>query len=198
MGSEQFTGKYTESGRIGSWLVDRFFGAIEQLLRPGLPEIESVLEIGCGAGFSTQRMAAWLDGQTLVASDLGRPLLRLAQHRVPDVPLLQQSVYGLAHPDKSFDLVIMLEVLEHLDDPSAALKELARVAGKQVLISTPREPLWRMLNMTRLKYLGQFGNTPGHVQHWSAAGLVRQVRPWFEVEAMATPVPWTILLLRPR
>ena len=198
MGSEQFTGKYTESGRIGRWLVDRFFGAIEQLLRPGLPEIESVLEIGCGAGFSTQRMAAWLDRQTMVASDLDRPLLRLAQKRVPDTPLLQQSVYGLAHPDKSFDLIIMLEVLEHLDDPSAALKELARVAGKQVLISTPREPLWRMLNMMRLKYLGQLGNTPGHVQHWSASGLVRQVRPWFEVEAMATPIPWTILLLRPR
>ena len=157
-----------------------------------------MLEIGCGAGYSTASMREWLGDTRLVAAEPEWPLLQLAGARNPGIELLSESVYQLAHPDKSFDAVIMLEVLEHLESPANALAELARVSRQVVLLSTPREPIWRALNMARGKYLGALGNTPGHIQHWSTGSLRRTVAPWFDVLGCATPLPWTVLLLRPK
>ena len=61
----------------------------------------------------------------------------------------------------------------------------------------PREPIWRLLNLARGKYVAELGNTPGHVQHWSSAAFLRLVRRYFEVLAVRTPLPWTMALCRP-
>jgi 2-polyprenyl-3-methyl-5-hydroxy-6-metoxy-1,4-benzoquinol methylase len=198
MSDDEFTGKYEKSGLIGRELVNRFFQAVRSLLEPRLRPDDRILEVGCGAGYSTQRLAEWITGTTFVGADLGFELVKAAAERNPGASLLQESVYSLAHPANAFDVVIMMEVLEHLEDPDRALAELKRVAGRLVLVSTPREPVWRLLNMARGKYWSDFGNTPGHIQHWSTAGLVRQVCKEFDVIASATPLPWSILLLRPR
>lgn len=198
MSDEEFTGKYEKSGWIGRKLVEQFFAAARSLLEPHLRPHDRILEVGCGAGYSTQRLAGWLTGSTFVGGDLGFDLLKAASERNHGTTFLQESVYSLAHPTDAFDVVVMLEVLEHLDDPGAALRELKRVAGRLVLLSTPREPIWRLLNMARGKYWSDFGNTPGHTQHWSTGGLIRQVSEEFDLVATATPLPWSILLLRPK
>ncbi len=194
----EFTGKYEASGQLGQFLIGRFFGAIAQLLEPRLKEVSNVLEIGCGAGFSTSHLVKLAGTRFLVSSDVSSSLLIRAQKKNPEVPFLKQSVYCLAHGDKSFDLLVMLEVLEHLDDPDKALRELQRVARSFVVLSTPREPLWRSLNFLRGKYWADLGNTPGHIQHWSKRGLIEKVSQYFEVVSTATPIPWTVLLLTPR
>jgi len=196
--TQAFTGKYEKSGRIGGWLIGQFFSAAQRLLEPSLAAKADVLEVGCGAGYSTASIREWIGGASLVAAEPEWPLLQLAKARNPDTQMLSESVYQLAHTDKSFDAIIMLEVLEHLERPADALAELARVSRGVVLLSTPREPIWRMLNMARGKYLHALGNTPGHIQHWSTNSLRRSVSPWFDVIGCATPLPWTILLLRPK
>lgn len=194
----QFTGKYEEGGRIGSFLVDRFYAAVRELLVPVLQTGDDVLEVGCGAGYSTQRMRAWMPADVhYSASDIGVSLVQKARARNPGIDVSERSVYQLDLPDRSIDVVVMLEVLEHLDDPQRALSELARVVRRHVVISTPREPIWRALNMCRGKYLGDLGNTPGHVQHWSTNGLVREVGSYFRADRVRQPLPWTVLLLSP-
>jgi 2-polyprenyl-3-methyl-5-hydroxy-6-metoxy-1,4-benzoquinol methylase len=94
--------------------------------------------------------------------------------------------------------VLAIEVLEHVDDPPAALAEIARVARGDVVLSVPREPLWRLLNMTRGRYLGRLGNTPGHIQHWSSASFERLVSRHLEVTGTWRPLPWTLLRARAR
>jgi ubiquinone/menaquinone biosynthesis C-methylase UbiE len=184
---------------VGLWLIDRFFQSAQRLLRPRFKEIDSVLEVGCGAGYSTKQIQNWFpDCSRFIASDLSSDLIEIARRKNPDLSCIQQSAYELAHPDKSFDLVIMLEVLEHLDRPELALAELQRVSTRYVLLSTPREPLWRTLNFFRGKYLTDLGNTPGHIQHWSTASLSRFVSPYLSVVDIARPIPWSILLLEPR
>lgn len=193
----QFTGKYENSGRVATWLIDRFYCAVEQMLAADSAG-SNILEIGCGAGYSTQRIKASLRaGQTLQATDIGSTLLSAAKARNPDVEFFQSSAYEIPAVSKSVDTIVMLEVLEHLEHPEAALAELARVARKRVVISTPREPLWCILNISRGKYLRHLGNTPGHLQHWSSAGLKRQVQENFAVAEMRTPIPWTVLRLTP-
>ena len=194
----QFTGKYENSGRAARWLIDRFYAAVIDMLAP-VDAGASLLVVGCGAGYSTQYLrAALAPGQELRATDVGDTLLVAARDRNPGIGFFQSSVYRLPLPDKSVDAVVMLEVLEHLDDPDAALAELARVARKRVVISTPREPLWCAMNFARGKYLSSLGNTPGHIQHWSSTGLKHLASRHFHVESARTPVPWTVLRLRPR
>lgn len=197
-GDEEFTGKYEKEGRIGSLLVDAFYSAVAALLAPRLGGATTLLEVGCGAGYSTERLARLVpDGCDFLACDVGPSLVSAAKRRNPRVGMSRQSVYALAMPDKSVDVVVMLEVLEHLEDPARALAELQRVARRHVILSTPREPIWRALNFMRGKYMGALGNTPGHLQHWSSIGLQRAVRPRFRVEDMRQPLPWTILALAP-
>jgi len=102
------------------------------------------------------------------------------------------------HPITSFEMVVCCEVLEHLEDPIRGLQALSDFGARWYLLSVPIEPLWRILNMMRGAYLKDFGNSPGHIQHWSKASFVRLVSSYFEVVEMKNPMPWTMLLCQPR
>lgn len=193
----QFTGKYESGGRVAHWLIDRFYSAVVDMLDPSTAG-NTILEVGCGAGYSTKYLNKALHlNQQLKATDIGESLLTAARERNPEIQFFQSSVYNLPLKDKSIDTVIMLEVLEHLENPDAALVELARISRHRVVISTPREPLWCLMNLARGKYIESFGNTPGHIQHWTSSGLKQQASKFLQVECMRSPIPWTILRLRP-
>ena len=95
--------------------------------------------------------------------------------------------------DGEYDLVLAIEVLEHVPEPERALREIARVCRGQVVLSVPREPIWRIGNMARGRYLRQLGDTPGHVNHWSAGSFRRLVARHFDVEQVRRPLPWTMI-----
>jgi 2-polyprenyl-3-methyl-5-hydroxy-6-metoxy-1,4-benzoquinol methylase len=102
----------------------------------------------------------------------------------------------LPFADAEFDLVAAIETLEHVASPQRTLSEMRRVAARHLLVSVPREPLWRALNLARGAYLAQLGNTPGHVNHWSREGFVRLLSGYGEVVELRTPFPWTMALVR--
>ncbi len=89
-------------------------------------------------------------------------------------------------------------MLEHLDDPDAALARIAALARPWMLVSVPREPLWRALNLARFAYLGELGNTPGHVNHWSRRRFLGWLGERVEVIEARSPLPWTMALCRAR
>jgi hypothetical protein len=100
-------------------------------------------------------------------------------------------------PDRdAAELVVCCEVLEHLDDPDGALEVLAGLARPWLIVSVPREPLWRALNLARLHYVRELGNTPGHLGHWSKRGFLRVVGRRVEVVEVRDPLPWTMVLCR--
>ena len=100
----------------------------------------------------------------------------------------------LPFPDDAFDLVMAIEVFEHLPDPAAALAELARVCSGSLIASVPFEPIWRIGNMARARYLRDLGNTPGHINHWTNRGFAKLVGTRFDVVDTANPMPWTMVL----
>ena len=106
----------------------------------------------------------------------------------------EASIYQLPYDKDEFDLVICCEVLEHLEDPTAGLAELARVTSSHAIVSTPWEPIWRLLNCGRGKYLSALGNTPGHIQHFTRGALKRLFKVEFNILQVETPLPWTMLL----
>ena len=103
---------------------------------------------------------------------------------------------NLPFGENEFDVASAIEVLEHVPDPEHTVSEMARVASGHLLVSVPREPLWRGLNMARGAYLRDLGNTPGHVNHWSKRGFVQLLERYGTVEEARSPFPWTMLLVR--
>ncbi|MGV9003612.1 class I SAM-dependent methyltransferase [Flavobacterium sp.] len=194
--AEDFAGKYEDTSAISKYLVDSYFKAVQRLIAKA-NNITNAHEIGSGEGRSTMRLNKMVPN--LTASEYVDDLVTLAKKNNPENTVFQESVYNLEYGNDSVDLVFLLEVLEHLDYPEAALEEIKRVSKKYLILGVPREPIWCFLNMCRLKYLKDFGNTPGHLNHWSKKGLIKQIEAKFgKVIAVESPLPWTIVLAEKR
>lgn len=189
---DYYMGKYRSQNPIAKWLTQGFFTAIENLIKQ-LPQDYRILEVGCGPGESTRKIHSMLNGQYLEASEYEQRLVDMHEKFGFPVPLSQESAYEMHREDNEFDCVLLLEVLEHLEDYESALQEIFRVAKKTVIISVPNEPLWRCLNFARGKYWSDWGNTPGHLNHWSRGKLLKLLQPYGNIASVQNPIPWTIV-----
>lgn len=189
--------KYGTRNPVSRFLVGRFLGALDGVVRAADPA--SVLDVGCGEGIVTERIARLLPGRPVTGVDVEDPALQAAwaaRGGPKELAFRTGSAYRLPFEDGAFDVVCAIEVLEHLERPAEAVAELARVARRALVASTPREPLWRAANMANGRYLRDLGNTPGHINHWSRRGLVRLLSAAGPVEEVRSPLPWTIARVR--
>jgi 2-polyprenyl-3-methyl-5-hydroxy-6-metoxy-1,4-benzoquinol methylase len=187
--------KYASKNPVERRLMAGFFGCLDELLPSAAPR--SVLEVGMGEGMVCQRIRERFPEARIAGIDL--PDDELGAHwQERDLAGGFADIARLPFRDRSFDLVLAIEVLEHVPDPAAALAELSRVATGNLVLSVPREPIWRVANMARGKYLGALGNTPGHIQHWSRRSFADLVGTRFEVTGVRTPFPWTMVAARSR
>jgi ubiquinone/menaquinone biosynthesis C-methylase UbiE len=186
--------KYGSSNPIARALMRGFLREVGALYRAKAPE--TVLEVGGGEGHLAQFLVSQHQPSRFVMSDLS--LARVPASLDPRIETAEASAYALPWADDEFDLVVCCEVLEHLEDPARGLSEVARVARRGVLISTPWEPVWRAMNVMRGRYLGQWGNTPGHVQHFGRADLVTLARTQLDHLSIRRPLPWTVIMGEPR
>ena len=189
--------KYGSSNPLVKRLMTGFHGTLDELWERAAPE--SVLDVGCGEGVLTEEWAERLDGGRIVGIDLDDPKLREEWERREraNLEFRAEEATSLTFADDEFDMASAVEVLEHVPEPEATLAEMARVARRWLLVSVPREPLWRGLNMARGAYWRALGNTPGHVNHWSTRSFVSLLERYGDVQAR-TPFPWTMALVRLR
>ncbi|MES1166016.1 MAG: class I SAM-dependent methyltransferase [Verrucomicrobiota bacterium] len=187
--------KYGTRNPVARRLMDGFLGAMRDVYDAG-PD-ETVIEIGCGEGELLARLQRWRPARRVIGFDVSPEILKEARVR-HGLTVALQSAEQLGLRAGAADVVIASEVLEHLQRPEAALREIGRVARRRVILSVPREPLWRVLNCARLRYLPDLGNTPGHLQHFSTRAFVALVSRWLRVVDVRTPLPWTIVAAEPR
>jgi 2-polyprenyl-3-methyl-5-hydroxy-6-metoxy-1,4-benzoquinol methylase len=159
-----------------------------------------VHEIGCGEGELAQRLAA--RGLSVRGSDVSPEVIEEASRRAAAAGLAVEfraaPVEALEPTRDGAELIVCCEVMEHLADPDAALAVVAELARPWAIVSVPREPLWRALNLARLKYVGALGNTPGHLNHWSRRRFVEFLERRLQVVEVRSPMPWTMALCRAR
>jgi 2-polyprenyl-3-methyl-5-hydroxy-6-metoxy-1,4-benzoquinol methylase len=188
--------KYGSGNPVVRRLMAGFQSTLDELFARADPA--SLLDIGCGEGVLTHDWAVRLDGRRVVGIDLDDPELRAEWERrsAPNLEYRVMRAENLPFADGEFDLVTAIEVLEHVPHPEHTLSEMARCAQRHLLVSVPREPLWRALNMARGAYVGQLGNTPGHLNHWSKRSFIALLERHGEVVQARSPFPWTMLLVR--
>lgn len=119
--------------RLIAWALARYF-----------PRAANLLEVGCGTGFVLTGLRERFPNLELVGSELYPEGLEIAQRRLPGVPLYQMDARRIPF-EEAFDVVVALDVLEHIGDDDVALGQLAQAArrGGGVIVTVPQHAwLW--------------------------------------------------------
>jgi 2-polyprenyl-3-methyl-5-hydroxy-6-metoxy-1,4-benzoquinol methylase len=188
--------KYGSTNPVVRRLMNGFESTLDELWHKAAPQ--SILDVGCGEGVLTEQWADKLGSGRIVGIDLDDPKLKAEwdKRRRANLEYRVEDATKLSFADNEFDMATAIEVLEHVPDPVRTVAEMARVARSWVLVSVPREPLWRGLNMARGAYLKDLGNTPGHINHWSKRSFVSMLSQHGTVQEVRSPFPWTMVLVR--
>ena len=184
--------KYQNPNPVQRWLLARFLARVDALVRSVNPS--TILDVGCAEGYVADRLRQLETDVQVLGLDLDHEAL-LRGRELGARGTCRGSVYHLPYPANAFDLVLALEVLEHLKEPGRALDELCRVAQRYCLLSVPHEPFFRGGNFLRGKHFRQWGNDPGHLNHWSYRGFLNLVEECGTVQQASMPFPWSIALI---
>lgn len=187
--------KYHSANPIVKWMMGHYFADLQELLPEKRKGIR-ILEAGCGEGEVSGFVAKhYGDACSLDAFDVSESVIAKAKEEYPNIRFDTGNIYEMTK--EGYDLVLCCEVLEHLTEPEKALWELERVTSEYLIVSVPREPIWRILNMLRGKYWADLGNTPGHIQHWSKKKFLLFLQKIeMEIVCVKSPFPWTMVLLK--
>ena len=185
--------KYGSTNPVVKRLMAGFHRQLDDLFARAAPT--SILDVGCGEGVLVSEWADRIGDGRVVGIDLDDPQLHAEweTRRRPNLEYRVQKAEDLPFERDEFDFASAIEVLEHVPEPDHTLGEMARVANRHLLVSVPREPMWRGLNMARGAYLRDLGNTPGHVNHWSKSGFVSFLSKVGSRSSSArrSPGPWS-------
>jgi SAM-dependent methyltransferase len=189
--------KYRSRNPVTRWLTNGFLEGwgdlVSIVLHRGRPE--SLLETGCGDGFLLEYTQRRLNPSRITVG-LEPGILEIRNtFGIPGTFVkVSGSIYDMPFDDDAFDIVTVPEVFEHLEDPERALREVIRVASGYVIASVPWEPVWRIMNLLRFKYVKDIGNTPGHLRHFTRRGFIDFMRQAVDISHVRTPFPWTMVL----
>lgn len=118
---------YQSAGRM----ADRREKLLIKYLLDEIPNVGSILEVGCGSGHFTR----WLNelGMRTVGIDLSFPMLFEAK-KMDTIDLVQGDALKLPFLSRSFDVVMMITSLEFLSDPVQSLNEALRIAKRGIML----------------------------------------------------------------
>jgi len=187
--------KFETSNPVVQRLIAGFFAKLESLVAP--LGATATLDAGCGEGETIARLGDVL-GERVSAVDIEPRCVDEVRGRLPDVAVRRGDVTDLPFGDGEFDLVLCLEVLEHVTDPGRAVRELARVSSRDVVVSVPYEPWFRLGSLLRGKYVRSLGNHPEHVNHFRPRTLRALLEADLEVLEVRVAFPWLLAAARVR
>jgi SAM-dependent methyltransferase len=203
----QDAAKYGSTNPLVRSLLDRWTSRLRELLGP----IEgTVVDVGVGEGLCLERLLgpAGAAGPAGTATGDERHPGHDRELRVVGVeyrldkarearrlPVLDVTVGDagmLPFPDAIAELVLCIEVLEHLPAVEPALAELARISRGRCVVSVPWEPWFRLGNLGRGKNLRRLGNDPEHVRAFTPRRLRRAMGQWFDDVRIVPAFPWLV------
>ena len=186
--------KYLKRNFLRRILISRYLMAIEKLLR--ISGANRVCDVGCGEGFVIaylQRIfRCRIDG-----CDIDVNVLEVAKAISTSSFLCAGDIAHLPMRDKSYDVVICNEVLEHLEIVEPALAELRRISSSYCILSIPRCPFYQLSNLLVGANWGHWGDDADHKNRWTRSQFINLVQKYFSISRVTTSYPWMLVLARP-
>ncbi len=158
---------------MNSYEVEKRLRLIFDTLLPEHLDGKRVLDMGCGTGIFTQRLAA--RGARVVTADIGPKLVALSRQRTPTALPAAASLESLAFAADTFDVIVCTEVIEHTPSPQRSVAELMRVLKPGgVLVLTVPNRVWHL----SVKVADRLNIRPYHgLENWVwRADLLRWMR----------------------
>lgn len=100
---------------------------------------DNALDIGCGTGSLLSALRKHFPKRRLSGADISRIAVERARQQNPQVSFYVLDIQK-ENPPGSFDLVVMSEVIEHLQEPLAALRNIRRICFGYLILTTPTGP----------------------------------------------------------
>lgn len=189
--------KYRNKNPVQRMLIRRFVTKLHAMFVAACP-VKRVLEIGVGQGFLSGYLSERFVDVDFVGVDLNGDDLRHLRKNFPRIEAHEGNAFDLSFLDRTFDLVICAEVLEHLETPATALAQISRFEPKHVILTVPHEPWFMLSNLARGKNITRFGNDIEHINHYTTRSFQKLVQTRFELCELTTSYPWILALARHR
>lgn len=187
--------KHNTKNPIGRIFLNNFLNSVVKTTKP--LHIDSVLDVGCGEGFTLDRLQREKIGKSYEGIEYEQSAVDLAKKLYPSLTFKQGDIYKLPYKSNSFDLVVCTEVLEHLENPKKAYRELIRVSKKYILLTVPNEPFFTIQRIGRLQNIIHLGAHPEHIQHWTLFAFTKFVKVrGVKLITRKFPIPWTMVVLK--
>jgi len=189
----QDAAKYGSTNPVVRHLLDRWTDRLRAVIGP---VTGTVLDIGVGEGLCLERVLA---GVRVAPAQVAGLEYRFDKARVArqldGVDVVVGDAGMVPFPDGTADLVLCIEVLEHLPRVGPAVAELARVTSPghgRCVVSVPWEPWFRLGNLGRGKNVRRGGNDPEHLSMFTSPRLRAALEPHFDSVRVVPAFPWLV------
>jgi len=138
--TDELTQLHEDVGRSEHFIdVASRIHSVEEVVRTAGPVRSMIVEIGCSSGLLLRQLVTRLPEHVFLGADYTYGTLETLGKRLPAVPLVQFDLTRCPLPDAFADVVVLLNVLEHIEDDEAAIAELFRIVrpGGAVVIELP-------------------------------------------------------------
>ena len=153
---------------------------------------------GCVEGFIANMIFKNISNVQIIGLEYTKEALNIAKMMNDEIDFIQGDIYEMPFEDGFFDVVLCTEVLEHLQDPEMALRELLRVSGNVVFLTVPHEPWFCMGNLMALKNIRRLGNPIDHINHWTYRRFLKFVTATagYRIWRSDRSFPWSIVICK--
>ena len=186
--------KYTSPNSLRRLALNRYFATVDEFMPV---DVKTMLNAGCGEGFDARRIGETNLELALTGFDISHGAVQKVRSICPSMQACVGDVTQPPFARKSVDMVISLEVLEHLENPSAAIEAYKKLSRRYLLLGVPNEPIFRLLRMANGMDIRAFGDHPEHIQHWNLFSFRRFLEKHdLRILKSASPAPfiWSIVL----
>ncbi|MFC1515999.1 class I SAM-dependent methyltransferase [Thermodesulfobacteriota bacterium] len=126
----------------------------------------TIVDIGCGEGITLEKIHRLFPDRTVLGIDTLSENIDICRKHGCNAEI--GDVYNLPLPSGNADIVLFLEVIEHLEDPETAIREIHRILtpNGRLIIAFPNDAVFKLARILTLRFRAATYD-PGHVRQWT-------------------------------